>query len=261
MDFACCLRSLSIQLNSPGAGFHFAGSQEGHQAKQLEACFNQAVQTGFLQTCHFQIFLSLFFRKLGNFAFHLSGNNDNLSIFFCSIFLYSLYMLVTGRIGNLALGNVGNVQYRFHSQQMQLAQELLLFLGQTKAACRHTIRKAGHNLFHYSLLQLNLFIAGFCQLNQALLTFFNCFHISQAQLGVDNIDITQRINAALNVGNVAILKAAYNLGNSVYLTDMGQELIAQAFALACALYQTGNIYKTHSCRNNLFGFKHVAQNI
>ena len=168
-------------------------------------------------------------------------------------------MLVAGRVSNLALRNVGNVQHRLHGQQMQLAQELLLLLGKTKTACRHSLGQTSHNLFHNSLLQLNLLIAGLCQLHQTLLTLFNRFHICQAQLSVDDFNIAQRVNAALNVGDVAILKAAYNLSYSVHLADVGQELVAQAFALACALNQTGNIHKAHSCRNNFFGFEHLAQ--
>ena len=63
------------------------------------------------------------------------------------------------------------------------------------------------------------------------------------------------------MGNIAILKATHHLGHCVHLTDMGQELIAQALALGGTLYKTCNIHKAHGSRHNFAGLEHIAQNI
>ena len=50
------------------------------------------------------------------------------------------------------------------------------------------------------------------------------------------------------MNHVAVIKAANNVNDGVYFTDIGQKLIAQSLALAGALYQTGNINELDQLR-------------
>ena len=59
--------------------------------------------------------------------------------------------------------------------------------------------------------------------------------------------------------DVFVLEAADHMNDSVHLTDMGQELVAQAFALAGPLDQTGDIHKLNGGGSNLFGVIHIRQ--
>ena len=60
------------------------------------------------------------------------------------------------------------------------------------------------------------------------------------------------------MNDIFILKAADNVYNSVYLTDIGQKLIAQTFALGCSFYQTGNINEFDNSWSYLFGVIQIA---
>ena len=63
------------------------------------------------------------------------------------------------------------------------------------------------------------------------------------------------------MGNIPILKAADNLCHRIHLTDMLQELVAQALTLGGTLHQAGNIHKAESCRSGLLGVIHLMQHL
>ena len=49
------------------------------------------------------------------------------------------------------------------------------------------------------------------------------------------------------------------MNNRVDLTNIGEEFIAQAFALTGTLHQTGDIDELHPCRDQLFALAEVRQ--
>ena len=49
------------------------------------------------------------------------------------------------------------------------------------------------------------------------------------------------------------------MDDSVSLADIGKELVAEAFAFACALNQTCDIDDLHSCRNHALGLAHFDE--
>ncbi len=49
--------------------------------------------------------------------------------------------------------------------------------------------------------------------------------------------------------------------DSVAFADVAQEHIAQTFALARALHQTGNVYNFHGGRNHAFGVDNLLQGL
>ena len=75
------------------------------------------------------------------------------------------------------------------------------------------------------------------------MAFFDAGQVSQCQLGADGFDVGNRIDFACNVNDVVVVKATYNVNNRVSLADVGEELVAQAFAFARACNQTGNVDK------------------
>ena len=70
---------------------------------------------------------------------------------------------------------------------------------------------------------------------------FDGFEIGQHQLGLDDLQIGDRIDAVLDVGDVVIDEATGDEGHGVAVADIGQELIAQALALRGAAHQAGDI--------------------
>jgi ribosome-binding ATPase YchF (GTP1/OBG family) len=65
---------------------------------------------------------------------------------------------------------------------------------------------------------------------------------------IANVNVINRINFTRYVDDVVIFKTAHYVTDSLSLTDIGQELVAETFTFGCAFYQTGNIYKFHCGR-------------
>ena len=60
--------------------------------------------------------------------------------------------------------------------------------------------------------------------------------VGQHQLRLDGLDVGQRIDMPGYMHDVRILEAANDMGDGIDLADIGQELVAEAFALGSAAH-------------------------
>ena len=85
--------------------------------------------------------------------------------------------------------------------------------------------------------------------------FAICFstvaEIGERQLGVDDLDVGDRIDLAGDVDDVVVVEAAHHVRDRVGLADVGEELVAEAFALGRAGDQAGDVDELHDRRNHL----------
>ena len=65
--------------------------------------------------------------------------------------------------------------------------------------------------------------------------FLHRVEIGEDQFGVDDLDVAHRIDRARDVMNVRVLETAHDLHDGVHLADVGEELVAEAFALRSRL--------------------------
>ena len=67
------------------------------------------------------------------------------------------------------------------------------------------------------------------------------FEVGEHQLGLDRLGVGDRIDPALDMGDVAVLEAAQHVDDRVDLADVAEELVAEAFAVRGAAHQAGNV--------------------
>ena len=72
---------------------------------------------------------------------------------------------------------------------------------------------------------------------------FQRCHVGEDQLGVDNLDVADRVDRAEFVNDVVVFKAAHHLHDRVGFADIGEELVAQARAFRRAFHQAGDVDK------------------
>ena len=85
--------------------------------------------------------------------------------------------------------------------------------------------------------------AGAHFLLQAIMPLLKGGEIGQDQLGVDHLDVADRVDGAADVMDIGILETADHLHDRVYFADVAEELVAEAFARARALYQAGDVHE------------------
>ena len=76
---------------------------------------------------------------------------------------------------------------------------------------------------------------------------------------LDDLQVSHRIDPAIDVGHILIPEAAHNMGYGIHIPDVPQELVAQTFTFARPADQTGDIYELNGGRNHLLGRKHFGQ--
>ena len=106
------------------------------------------------------------------------------------------------------------------------------------------------------MASLSLPLAFFSQARSAL---FQAFEIGEHQFGFDRLDIVERRDLAFDMGDVAVLEAAHDMGDRVAFADIRQKLIAEPFALRGAAHQAGDIDKGQPRRNDLLGARDFGE--
>ena len=76
------------------------------------------------------------------------------------------------------------------------------------------------------------------------------FKIGQHQFGFDRCDVGQRVDAAFDMGDVAILEAAHHMGDRVAFANIGEKLIAEPFAFRGAAHEPGDVDEGEPGRND-----------
>ena len=75
--------------------------------------------------------------------------------------------------------------------------------------------------------------------------------VGERQLGVDDLDVGQRIDAAGDVHDVVVLEAAHHVRDRIGLADVREELVAEALALRGAGHQAGDVDELDRRRHDL----------
>ena len=102
-----------------------------------------------------------------------------------------------------------------------------------------------------SLGLLRVLVAALGLLLQRVDALLQAVEIGQHQLGLDRLDVGDRIDAALDVGDVVVLEAAHHMRDGVDLADVGEELVAEALALGGAAHQPGDVDEGQPRRHDL----------
>ena len=106
---------------------------------------------------------------------------------------------------------------------------------------------------------LGVLVAAFGFLAQAVDAPLQAVEIGQHQLGLDRLDIGDRIDPALHMGNVGILEAAHHMRDGIDLADIREELIAEPLAFGGAAHEARDIDEGQPGRNDLGRFGKLGE--
>ena len=70
---------------------------------------------------------------------------------------------------------------------------------------------------------------------------FEAVEVGEHQLGFNRVDVGDRLDPALDMGDVGSLETSHHMDDRVDLADGGEELVAETFALRCAADQPGDV--------------------
>ena len=115
---------------------------------------------------------------------------------------------------------------------------MILRLGQPRRLrCAQQLQR----LAEHRRLDLGFLVALLRLLDEVGHAALEAVEVGEHQLGFDRLGVGDRIDPALDVGDVAALEAAQHVDDRVDLADVGEELVAEPFALARAAHQPGDV--------------------
>ncbi len=261
MDLAGGLRGLRTDLDRPGAALVLARREKTHQSEDTVARRDQFIKPSALDAElgeEQRALLRLQFRHL-----RFDGGADHKH--FAALRLRQTTDLphifaVRAVVRQIILRHVRRVDGRLGREQIVGREErlLLLVLPDVKRLGRLSGLQMRHKPRKEGLLLRQLFVhaGAFFHLRY---TALQDLQIREEQFVVDRLDVTRRIDAALHMNHVRVLKTADHVHDGVHLADMAQKLVAQALALSGTLHQTGNIHKLDGRGSHFFRVIHLPQ--
>ena len=258
MDLAGGLGGLGALLDGPGPALVLAVGQEGDQAQQSVGALDEPVQAGLLHSQLLQKHQLLLALQLGDVLLHLGADGQHLAVLRVGNGLHLLVVLVMLQIGEARLVGVGGVDHRLQGQQVGGGDQgrvvLVTGKGPGQIAPVQMLLQCGEHV--HLMLELLVALQGFRGLLHPALDHLQIRH---HQLHVDDVDVPPGVRAALHVNDVLVVKAADHVDDGVGLPDVGQELVAQALALAGALHQSGDVHEFDDRRGLLIRLIHLRQ--
>ena len=93
-------------------------------------------------------------------------------------------------------------------------------------------------------------VAGIGDALVAVVDALGGLQVGQRELQVDDGDVVHRRDAPRHMHHVGIVEAAHDVGDGFGLADVGEELVAEPFALGRASDQPGDVHELHRARHH-----------
>ena len=262
MDLAGGFRCRRALDDGPGAALIRAGRQEGLEAQEVKGGLDQAVEAALRLAEVFEEGLGLFFVELSDLRLDFCRDGDDFGALFGRVFLdlLDVRVLVVGR-GDFILSDVRDVERRLERQEVHLLDDLEVILGEVDLARRRSLVERGLDAAQDLVLDLRLFVAGLRDLGELHDALLDDLEVCEAELCLDDVDVAQRVDAALDMRDVRVDKAAHDMGDGVDLANVLEEFIAEALALGCALDETGDVDEAHGSRRRLLRLVELMQDL
>ena len=140
-------------------------------------------------------------------------------------------MWITGKVSDLVLRDVGDVEGRLERQEIYITEHSKLIISQINRAGRFSLVQGSFKFAENFYLHFSLFTAALQEFFNFCDSLVDYFQVRKTKLSIDSVDVTQRINSVGDVGDIAVLKAADNVSNGVNLPNMLKEFIAETLTL------------------------------
>ena len=158
------------------------------------------------------------------------------------------------------LVDVADEHRRLGGDQAQRLEHGVFFLAERDAAHRPRLvqRRLALDEHVHEPLRL-LVVAGLGHLAVAREALLDRRQVGQAQLGLDDLDVGDRVDLAGDVDHVLVVEAAHHVDDRIGLADVGEELVAEAFALGRAGDQARDVDELDDRRQHALGLDDLGQ--
>src|SRR5471032_1119327 len=250
VDHAGSLWRGSADLDGPGADFFDTGGEVSLQVQHFVAGADHTVQARLFQAQGLEEHVFFFaVIQLGNFGLDLVAHRHHDRAFFLGDGLDHVEQWV---VLKAVFSDVGDVHHRLGGQQVE-AFDHRFFIGihALHQAARWLAQgEVSDQLLQQAFLNHGILVAALGVTRDFLQLFLAAVEVGEDQFQVDDLDVAFRVDAVGDVNHVLVFKAADHVGDGIGFTDVGQELVAQAFTFRRAGHQACDVDEFHGGRQD-----------
>ena len=225
-------------VDGPGADFLDAGGEVGLQAQEVVAGADEAVEAGFFEAEVGEEGEFVFVVEVGQFGFDLGAEGDDGGAFPGGVFAQSVEVRV---VLEAVLGDVGDVHGGLEGHEAVGLEEGLVFGAQVQRAGGFAFVEVGLEFFEQGGEAQGFLVTGAGFLDFAGVDALDGGEVGQGEFGDDGLDVGDGVDAAVDVDDIGVVEAADDVDDGVGLADVGEELVAEAFAFAGASDEAGDV--------------------
>ena len=243
-------------MDGPGAHFFHACSEIGLETQQAVSRTDQAVQARLVLPQFLQELQSVGIVHLGQLGFDLGANSHHRRVLLGGKGFQAVQERV---VLEAVFRHVGHKHGGLCGDEEELLEFDTLFFAEIDGAHRLGVVQSRLALFQNRHLLDGFFVTRAGDFAHAMNGFFNSGQIGQAQLGLNDFDVCNRVHLVGDVDDVVVFKAAHHVDDGVGFTDVRQKFVAQAFARAGTSHQAGNVHELHNGGHDALGLDDCRQ--
>ena len=242
MDDAGGLRGFPALLDCPGADFLFTGGEVGHQAEEIVGALDEGRDAGVVDAEVLEEGFGFVGGQVDEFALdfgadrHVGGvvvGADELGDFLDERILFGG--------GEVGLGDVAGEENGFGGEELEELHHRDFLGGGRQRVGGFAGIEVGREFLEERDLDDGFLVAGLGLFLGLVDALGDGLEVGENEFGGDDLDVADGIDAAHGVDDVVVLEAADDLDDGVDLADGGEKLVAEAFALAGAGDEAGDV--------------------
>jgi len=239
MDHARGLRGEGADGDRPRANLFFASREVALEAERLVGGAGERGERRLREPGAGEHLRPVGRIELGDLRFELGANGNDFGAGLRGCGPHGLHERAIA--GEVALIDVGHVENRLGREQAEFLDGLPLGLVERERAQRLFLTQPREALFHRFDLELRLLVGALRRPLRLRQKIVEVLDVGEHEFDLDRLHVRHGVHRAGHVDHVGVLEAADDLENRVDLADVGEELVAETFALARPLHNPGDV--------------------
>ena len=261
MDDSRGFRSLVSFVYGPGPALVASGGEEGLESQKMVCALDEPYDSGLLKPHLLQEHLPVVVvLHLGNVGLCAGGNHQNLRSLVLHGLTHGVHVGIAADCGSIV--HIADIHHRLIGEQEEVSREGSLFVIDKLDAAAGLALKQGLAIAGEQRSKLCSFLvsrlAGLLALSKTGLYSLQVLYL---EFSVHHLLVPYRVHAAVHMDNVAVIEAAQHVQDGIALAYVCQELVSEAFAVACALDQAGDVHNVHSRRDGALRLADLAEHL
>ena len=242
MDDRGALRGGHAAAEGPGADFLLAGGEVGRQAEQVIGAADERGYAGVGDAEGLEELGGFGRRQVAEFGFDLGADHDVLAaVAFADERRDGRDVGVLGGIGEIAFGDVASEEHLLGGKQVVGLEAVALVVADFQGGSGEILVEVLHEAGEQLDVGDGVLVLAADLLLVAVKLLFGGLDVGQDEFGLDDLDVADGVDLAHAVDDVVVVEAADHVDDGVALADVGEEVVALAFALGGAGDEAGDV--------------------